>query len=574
MCGIFGMFSDEWRAVSMGAALQACDLMRHRGPDDSGILDCGDDGLLVNRRLAIVDLAATGHQPMQDERFVLTFNGEIYNHVELRAETQSRYPFKGQSDTEVILAAYSVWGDAAIQKLRGMFAFGLWDRHWKRLIVATDRLSIKPVLYHHANGRLVFSSEVKPIAAAGVPLKVNERRLYEYLRFGLLDHSSDTLFDGISQLRPSTFLIYQDGQITIKRYWDLVDIQEGHVDEDSIAALLEEATDLHLRGDVAPALSLSSGLDSHVLRSVIERNGQPIKSFSFCFPGTPYDECQQAIQPLLNREWTGTNITLDGFLDQLDTLTSIMEAPVGGLGIYGYWLNCKSVSEQGFKVLIDGQGSDEAFAGYRYYLTNPALQVMRAPDGTHLDSDYLTPEFSASQAHRHWPLFPDLFPDVVTNARYRDLFYLKIPKLLRFQDRAAMAWSVEVRVPYLDHVLLETLWRIPSETLLAGGKTKAILRNIAKQRYGLDMPETKLYVSSPQREWLKGPLQQAVAELLFASRLVEDGIIDGYRLASQYADYCRSEELGNSFFIWKFINLELWYRRFIRSSAVSSLEVA
>lgn len=626
MCGIFGMFGDYSPAARAAVVPEAIRLLHHRGPDDSGSLDVGD-GVLVNRRLAIVDLAPTGHQPMTsaDGRYSLTFNGEIYNYVELHDELAPGYPFRGHSDTEVILAAYARWGDACLDRLRGMFALALWDHQRKRLLVATDRLSIKPVLYAWSHGRLAFSSDVKPLAAAGVPLAVNDERLFEYLRLGLIDHSADTLFAGIQQLRPGTFLTLERGRLEVHRYWDLADRAaeverwQGESSVDRVDAVLQEAVDLHLRGDVEPALSLSSGLDSRVLRALIQRGGRRpgLHCFTHCFPDTPYDECVQAreLSARAPIRWHGTAITPDDFFLQLETLVGAMEAPVGGLGIYGYWQNCRTAAGHGFKVLLDGQGGDEAFAGYRYYygallgdldrrgdratlttelaafnhvhgtaitwpsaafdaLVASAEASVRAPDGTSLESDYVAVEFASRWTGAPVASLPAPFADAVRNAMYRDLFYFKIPKLLRFQDRASMASSVEVRVPFLDHVLLETLARVPSNVLLNGGITKALLRHVAATRLDVPLAQPKLYVSAPQREWMKTSLRAGTEALIRESALAGDGYVDAGRLLGQYRAYCASPELGNSFFAWKFINLELWYRRFIKARAGSGASVS
>ena len=189
---------------------------------------------------------------------------------------------------------------------------------------------------------------------------------------------------------------------------------------------------------------------------------------------------------------------------------------------------------------------------------------IRAPDGTPRDSDYLAPEFEDAASSEPAPL-PAPVRDPVKTAMYRDLFYLKIPKLLRFQDRCAMAWSVEVRVPFLDHVLLERLFRTPSGVLLSGGVTKALLRQIAARHLPAPDDAPKLYVSTPQREWIKSTLRSDINAMIDGSSLAADGYIDQAALQCQYDTYCASSELGNSFFVWKFINLELWYRSFIVS---------
>ena len=194
---------------------------------------------------------------------------------------------------------------------------------------------------------------------------------------------------------------------------------------------------------------------------------------------------------------------------------------------------------------------------------------MKAPDGTLLSSDYLTADFCNDVAYEPESL-PSPFQDPVKNVMYRDLMCLKIPKLLRFQDKCAMAWGVEVRVPYLDHLLLEKLYRVPSGVLLSGGITKALLRQLAK-RYLPGLPvEPKQYVATPQREWIKSTMRPEIEELIADAALAADGFVDKEALQRQYSEYCESSELGNSFFIWKFVNIELWYRSFVGVNAGGS----
>ena len=620
MCGIFGIVGSNETPELFDHARK---LLRHRGPDDEGVEQCGG-ATFAHCRLAVIDLTAGGHQPMRssDGSVSITYNGEIYNYRELRLELESDYSFRTTSDTEVILAAYLRWGDDCIGRLRGMFAFGLWDERRRRLLCVTDRLSIKPLVYHYDGRRFVFSSEVKPIAAAGVMLKPNRQRLYDYLRFGLVDHTGETLFEGIHQLRPGTYLVLELDRMTfdVRRYWDLEDQGEldwlGDSTLDVLDGALQESVDLHLRGDVEPALSLSSGLDSSLLRAIIQRDGQyrGLQCFTYCFPGTDYDECARVTPEIRGcdiRHWT-TNVEPGQVMGKLKNLIHTMEGPAGGLGTYGYWLNSERVQQRGLKVLLDGQGADETFSGYKYYygaklgelerrgdktelgreldcfnvvhgthVRYPSQEFealvsregdrvqMKAPDGTLLSSDYLTADFCNDVAYEPESL-PSPFQDPVKNVMYRDLMCLKIPKLLRFQDKCAMAWGVEVRVPYLDHLLLEKLYRVPSGVLLSGGITKALLRQLAK-RYLPGLPvEPKQYVATPQREWIKSTMRPEIEELIADAALAADGFVDKEALQRQYSEYCESSELGNSFFIWKFVNIELWYRSFVGVNAGGS----
>lgn len=610
MCGIFGIFGAP---LPPGADERIRALLKHRGPDDEGAVSFPEGGM-GHTRLSIIDLSPSGRQPMSNAQgsVWVTYNGEIYNYLEIRKEL-SGYPFRTHTDTEVLLAAYETWGLDCLKRFRGMFAFGLWDSRLKRLICATDRFSIKPLYYHFDGKRLAFSSEVKPLALCGVRLTPNEGILYDYLASGLLDHTPQTLFEGVCQLRPGTFLIFERGQLQVGSYWRLEqEVKSEEADRsptasDPIRERLEEALRLHLRGDVEVGLSLSSGLDSNLLRGLLLRvqNGSgPLRCFTYAFPGTPYDEWArcQSLRANGSCRYDAIEVTPKGFLQGLRDLILRMEGPVGGLGIYGYWMNAKLSSEQGIKVLLDGQGADEVFAGYRYYYEikirqlwdqgrereaeeeyrqlrqahgeaeadfsswlsarSSAKTAVLAPDSTSLESHYLHPEFSRRfEGRTH--LTPEPFPCRVKNAMYRDLFFLKIPKLLRFQDRCAMDWSVEVRVPYLDHRLVEDVFSIPTQRLLQGGLTKSLLRQIARELVPDDLLRIpKLYVAAPQREWMKGVLSGPIRDMIRESVLAERGYILREDLGRQFEEYCRHPDLGNSFFIWKFLNLEILFRTF------------
>ena len=609
MCGIFGMFGEQGNEPLAREVLAS---LAHRGPDDRGV-KYFPEGWMAHTRLAIIDLSPLGRQPMPNHRGTtwIVYNGEIYNYLELREELDG-YPFRTRTDTEVILAAYDRWGAGCVRRLRGMFAFGLWDAQRQRLFCATDRFSIKPLYYYADGRRLIFSSEAKPIARCGVSLRPNARLLHDYLALGLLDHEEETLFEGITQLRPGTCLTYQDGRLAVRRYWDLDD-DESELGADGDTAEVEQrlldAVKLHLRGDVEVGLSLSSGLDSQVLKALMLKTApgsKPLRCFTYSFPGTPYDEHARngAFAEDERCRTHAVELEPQAMLEGLGDLIRVMEGPVGGLGIYGYWRNAKLAADHGIKVLLDGQGADETFAGYRYYYdqqlrqlwergdrnraleefrqvgraegrqeqpfeswlaAQPSSALVMAPDSTELTSSYVDPEFAASVPARTHE-FPAPFSCAVKNIMYRDLFYLKIPKLLRFQDRCAMAWGVEVRVPYLDHLLVERLYAVPTAQLLRCGSTKALLRAIAARYLPKErLRAPKLYVAAPQREWVKTALRRPIERMIQESVLAEQGYIVKTLLWRQFQDYTESPALGNSFFIWKFINLELWYRTFCAS---------
>ncbi len=616
MCGVFGYIGDRTQGVPVDEVKR---LLHHRGPDDNGSRIFAGEAVFIHTRLSIIDLSSKGRQPMsnKDQTVWIVYNGEIYNYIELKEEL-SDYAFTTSSDTEVILAAYERWGEMFLARLRGMFALGVYDSREKKLICAVDRFGIKPLYYFHDDEKFIFSSEVKPLWAAGIKLEPDDRAIYDYMVYGLLDHNERTFFKDVRQLRASHYTVYQDGKVNIYRYWDLDqekrDSDEYLCMEQLVDRKLRESISMHLRSDVEYGLSLSSGLDSNLLRCMISEMAdvnKPLQCFSFCYAGTDYDECTCLREECdeMGIRYNKSNIMSKNVLTELPTIINIQEGPIGGAGIYAFWHNMKLASERGIKVVLNGQGADEIFCGYKYYYENWLAELyenndvvslthqldlynkehstdfklsdqnfeklllswresaaVKASDGTSLDAhQYLTESFMRDS--KHSPIiFPQKYRSRTKNSMYIDLFYKKIPKLLRFQDKCSMCWGVEVRVPFLDHILAEAVFSLPVSKLINNGKTKSLLR-AAAQKYNdslnsLYSEQIKKYMPTPQREWLKFELAGKVKEMIADSVLHEKGYIDKYELMRQYDEYIREEKLGNSFFIWKFINLELMFRNF------------
>ena len=574
MCGIFGAISDKKNNYDKRTGEKVCQLLYHRGPDDKGV-SVFPEGILANTRLAIIDLSAAGHQPMisNDGNLQIVFNGEIYNYKELRAELKKDYKFSSNSDTEVILAAFSKWREKCLDKLRGMFAFAIWNKERKTLFAATDRFSIKQIYYYYGKGTFIFSSEIKPILAMGITPAPNQEAIFDFFTFGLLDHDENTFFKDIFQLRPAHYLVFEQGALKIKRYWD---IEENSVRaaktpkeaEKQVEEALKETIEKHLIADVEPGVALSSGLDSNLIRAIVDKTIKPgvkIKCFNFGFTNTPYDESRflAALKKKKRYQIYVTPVQSGNFFKRYADLIKITEQPVSGLGTFGYWFNCQTAREQGIKFLLDGQGGDEMFGGYDYY-QNKEFITRKASDGTSIDNcGYLSADFQKKFKNRKIKSVKK-FNSPFRNAVYNDLMFFKIPKLLRFQDKTAMASSVESRVPFLDHPLCELVFSLSPEILLNGGVKKYLLRKIAERYLGKDETQKpKLYISTPQREWIRGELRPEIQEMMENSILEREGYIDSKKLKTQYKNYVSSKDLGNSFFVWKFFSLELWFRNFI-----------
>src|SRR5690606_35488057 len=354
-------------------------------------------------------------------------------------------------------------------------------------------------------------------------------------------------------------------------------------------------------------LNLSSGLDSAVLHALAKRAGRPLHAFTFSFPGTVYDEAERA-RPAIGPDdpWSVTPIEPQALWRDFATATESLETPLGGVAIYGHWRNAQTARAAGYKVLLAGEGADEVFGGYKYYAEAAIAELWRtgrradaeklfaafaaqdpeewrgsaaalaarrdaggraglkAPDGTSLASGFLTPPF-ARTAKLAAP--PAIAGEPVRAAMWTDLAYLKLPKLLRWQDRCYMASGVEVRVPYLDHVLVERMAAASPASLFAGGVTKAPLRRMAERLLPpAFLARPKLYVATPQREWLKRDLRAEVEAMLDpGAALVSSGLVDLPALRAAYRAYADDPALGNSFFIWKFVAMEHLFQCFFRA---------
>jgi asparagine synthase (glutamine-hydrolysing) len=606
MCGIFGAFGVSLPDSAIEQALAA---LRPRGPDGQGYHRLSDSQVMGHTRLAIIDLSQMADQPMRglDGRLWLIFNGEIYNAAEIRA-TVSDYPYQtNHSDSEAILAAYARWGLDCVDHLRGMFAFALWDAAEQRLMLAVDRFSIKPLYLHRRDdGGIIFASTASALGGAGVPLAPNMAAFHAFLADGVLETSEQTFFDGINQLPAATVATWTpDGTWNAYPYWDcpVSSPQDGPaVSLEEIGSWIDETLSLHLLSDVPVGVCLSSGLDSNLVRARAAALGTDLHGFAFGFPGTAYDE------PSRTRASFGagvaiseTAITAEALWNDLTAATRALELPLGGVAIYGHYRNAQTARRQGITVLLGGEGADEVFGGYRYYAEaaigdlwrrgeqaaaqdlytafaaaepggwpqGPAALAARldrpaeakAPDGTSLAETFLTADFAASPS---LPTAPSAEGDPVRAAMWRDMRHLKLPKLLRWQDRCYMASGVEVRVPFLDHRLFERMARVPTARLFHGGVTKSPLRALLEQTIpGWKNTQPKLYVATPQREWLKHDLAAAVSERLSPDAFtVQRGMVDLDRLRARTTAWQGEEALGNSFFLWKFLVVEAFFAAF------------
>lgn len=571
MCGIAGLFGRGWQQEQLEAMVA---YQRHRGPDGQGIYrDPSDQAALGHARLSIIDLSPAGAQPMAsgDGRLVISFNGEIYNYLELRAELSSGYSFKSRTDTEVVLAAYERWGEACLERFVGMFALMIWDAREQRLFAARDRFGVKPLYYHlRSDGNLAIASEIRAFRAVGVATQPDPVSWATYLSSGLHEHSPRTFWLDVQALPAGHKLVWQQGRAAISSWYDLAEAVGPDFDERPDAqveseyiALLEESVNLRFRSDVPVGINLSGGVDSSILLGIvhsIQRVQSEVSVFTFVTDDVRYDELPWVRQMLARTKHPLVTCKLSTEIvpELAKSVQAHQDEPFGGMPTLAYARIFEEAKARGVTVLLDGQGLDEQWAGYDYYRNGNASGSTPLVQGTvtpFVRPDCLQPEF-ASLAEPFEP--PGPFPDTLRNLQYRDARFTKIPRALRFNDRVSMRSSTELREPFLDHRLFELALRQPPRRKIQGDTGKWMLRRMAARLAPGDLLESpKRALQTPQREWLRGPLAEWADKRIEDATAVAGGKwMDRKRVRKTWAAFRRGEG-DNSVFVWQWINLAL-----------------
>lgn len=571
MCGIVGIFGQSYSPTKLEAMIAS---QHHRGPDATGsyLSPAGFAGIGHNR-LSIIDLSPAGRQPMSnhDGSLQIVFNGEIYNYLELRAELGD-YPYRSQSDTEVLLAAYEKWGEACLDRLIGMFALLIWDERNQTLFAARDRFGVKPLYYHHAaNGTLRVASEIKALHASGVPPFPDETSWATYLTYGYYDHGERTFWQDVLTLPPGHSFTWREGKLRIKRWYDLAAQAEIAEDtrpfkevEEEYLALLTDSVRLRFRSDVPVGINLSGGLDSSTLLGLVhavQGDDSSVRAFTFVCGDPNYDELPW-VEEMLQRTrhpLTICRLSAEDVPALADSVQLAQDEPFGGMPTLAYARVFEEARAQGVIVLLDGQGMDEQWAGYDYYNVSSngsGVATVQGVKESPVRPECLKPEFR-ELAVNFEPSKP--FSDRLRNLQFRDARFTKIPRALRFSDRVSMRASTELREPFLDHRLFELALRQPIERKLNSGQGKWMLRQITQALLPAGVVEApKRPLQTPQREWLRGPLSHWVEETLESafSRhakywLDEAKVRDAWRQFQQGPN-------DNSFFVWQWISVGLF----------------
>jgi asparagine synthase (glutamine-hydrolysing) len=618
-------------------ASRMADALRHRGPDGRGTWTDPDAGVaLGHTRLAIIDLSPAGAQPMVSScgRFALSYNGEIYNAPELRAELEAAgRRFRGHSDTEAMVEGFAVWGvRQTVERLIGMFAFAAWDRTRRTLTLGRDRLGIKPLYWGDVGGVLAFASELKALKSVpGFLGEIDPDALSAFLRYGYVP-APMSIYRGVKKLMPGTLLECQaEGGVRQETYWSLSDAAArglaaplnvtDHAAIDMVETLLGDAVRRRMVADVPLGVFLSGGIDSSTVTALMQAaSPRPIRTFSIGFREPAYDEAAHAKQVAvhLGTEHTELYVTPAEARAVIPKLQDIYDEPFADSSQVPTYL-VSEMTRRHVTVALSGDGGDEIFAGYNRYgqglalakairfLPKPMRQTMAAamtavrPETwdslAALLPKRIRPRLMGDKLHklagvlpedqigfyRHlvaqWPEASSLvrggsapdeslyandirkrFPDDVSWMQYLDTLTYLPDDILAKVDRASMAVALEVRVPLLDHRLVELSWRLPRHFKLRGGAGKWVLRQIAYKHVPKELLERpKMGFGVPIDQWLRGPLKEWANDLI--GSLVRDDAeaLDGIPIAEKWAEH-RSGARNWQHFLWNVLMYESWRR--------------
>jgi len=623
MCGIAGMVQTHPDgAVDIATVHRMCEAILHRGPDDEGIFVKAGAGLGM-RRLSIIDLAG-GHQPVfnEDKTIWIVFNGEIYNFPELRAELAKRgHRFYTHTDTEVIVHLYEDLGADCVNKLRGMFAFALYDERRSRLLMARDRLGKKPLHYALSDGRLLFGSEIKSILAVAPELaSVNNEALLQYMYFGYIPDPI-TSFLPIQKLPPGHLLEFEAGQVQVRQYWDLPEYgaHPPRSEEECLEELewrLAEAVRIRLISDVPLGALLSGGTDSSTVVALMARaSSKPVKTFSIGFSHEDFNEAHYARIVAKHFGTEHHELVLEpDVLETVETLTSSLEEPFGDSSMLPtYYVSC--MARKHVTVALSGDGGDEIFAGYDRYGIHLRRQVFeriprwawriyrervypRLPQNMrgrkfsynvslpwrerYVDGISFVPSFERDMTllsnefrdvlrtggnpenvmYRYFDQAPA--KDPVSQMLYVDTKTYMVADILTKVDRMSMATSLEVRVPILDHLFVEWATGLPAEWKLRGGQQKYILRKLAER---VGVPREALYrpkqgFAMPLVHWIRNELKDLIMTVLLEPRTLQRGYFNPESVRRLLDEHFRGRR-DHAHEIWRLLIFELWHRNFL-----------
>lgn len=623
MCGIAGFLQPrQLPGEAAATARLMADAIAYRGPDDAGVWTDDDAGIaLGHRRLSVIDLSPAGHQPMQSHsgRFVITYNGEIYNFGDLRAElgrSGAKIEWRGTSDTEVLLASIDCWGvRGTLERLNGMFAFAVWDRETRTLTLARDRMGEKPLFYGTSGDLFLFGSELKALQAhPAFAAKLDPDAIAAMLRYDYIP-APRTIWKNFFKLEAAHYIKISDGGRCIGEaaaYWSLKDCavagishprEPGQQLENDLDALLRDAVGRRMMADVPLGAFLSGGIDSSLIVALMQaQSSRQVRTFTIGFDEPQFDEAPKAaaVAAHLGTDHTEMYVSAQDALDLIPKLPSLWDEPFGDSSQVPTYL-LSELSRRSVTVALSGDGGDELFGGYSRFQTIDRLWGMLDKAPASLRSAIGAPLLLASssdhvpgpggragrilsartlEALYHWRVSRVERPfDLVRDARpsddhpFVDLPFLSaaadkmmysdtqsyLPEdILTKVDRATMAVSLESRAPFLDHRVVEFAWTVPMSEKLTRSTSKAILRKLARRYLPQEIFEQpKMGFCVPVERWLRGPLREWAEDLLDERRLVQEGILNVRAVRSLWAGLLAGKRRHERV-VWNILMLQAW----------------
>jgi asparagine synthase (glutamine-hydrolysing) len=603
MCGICGIVYFTQEKVRRDQIKSMMAVVKHRGPDDEGVFIKDNVGL-GHVRLSIIDLSSAGHQPMFDVsgRYCLLHNGEVYNYLELKRELSPKYDFVTHTDTEVILYAYQEWGEQCLEHFNGMFAFVIYDTKTQILFLARDRFGIKPMYYYHDKNHFVFASEIKSILQIIPEPKIpNDTIIFDYLVYNRTDQYNDTFFKNIKRLNHGHYALIGNKGISFHKWYNLPErIDKPFESMLEFRDTLTDAIQLRLRSDVPVGVCLSGGLDSSSIVSILTKiiGQSDLQTFSVTFGKAEESDESQYIDLYENSiaRLYKTQPSVQTLYQDIPSFILCHGEPVPRTGPYAQF-KVMELAKGNVTVLIDGQGGDELLAGYHYFFGNYLRELLLYRRLL----KFLQESYFYYQKHHSSYAFKSLIFYLLPNslkstARLSGRNYLnnvffnqeknntRLPKtlfnahtlqeallyhfeyklehLLKWEDRNSMWFSLEARVPFLDHRLVEKTLSLPSEKIISRGMTKSILRTAMKNI----IPEPirwrhdKMGFETPESEWFRNSIFQKLILELLNSKSFRERPYFNWRICMKLYNLHLQRKINIPRDIWKWINLELWLR--------------
>ena len=624
MCGICGGWSKESNGITKSILKKMCSAIRYRGPDDVGY-HVDDHFAFGMRRLSIIDLQG-GHQPIHNEDGTIwvVFNGEIYNFEKVKKVLESKgHKFYTNTDTEVIVHAYEEYGVECLSKFNGMFAFAIFDSNKNQYFLARDRLGIKPLYYYFKDGKFLFGSEIKSILVdSSVERLVDRKALYYYVGYDYVP-APDTIFENIAKVPAGHYLVFDGKSTIVERYWDITDFSYTRNDagyySKKLRGLLEDSVKLRLVSDVPVGAFLSGGLDSSAIVALMTKMlDKPVKTFSVGFEEETFNECDYArkVSDYLNTDHYEMVCGAD-LVKDVEEMTKYFDEPLSNISSLPLFLLSK-LARKHVTITLAGEGADELFGGYDRYIASKIDRYYRLFPGYFRGKfkclvDFLPPQsrrngfvnslrkfvdgasLDVRWHHVRWQVVPrvsedrqlfssdflkgiknvDVFEPItkyydvcdsksdMVREQYVDINSYLVDNILVKSDRTSMANSLELRVPFLDHNIVEFSAKVPPNMRMANFTKKYVLRKAVVDLLPREIVYRKKQgLMTPIDSWMTNELQSYIVDVLTDAEIYRRGII-----RKDYVDMLLKQHLGgrcnNGTRLWTLLNLELWYREYM-----------